>query len=194
VVLFDEIEKAHRDVFNVLLQVLDDGRLTDGHGRTVDFKNTIIVMTSNIGTQWIHELSGKDKEEELKERIKEALKEVFRPEFLNRIDDIIIFNRLSKEELQEIVEIQLKALKKRLAEHNLELVISDGVKDRLVEEGFDPVYGARPLKRTIQRLIENPLASELLKGKFPEGSEIVAQVSKNGNISFNLKKTAAVMQ
>ncbi|MDO8126657.1 MAG: ATP-dependent chaperone ClpB, partial [Candidatus Brocadiales bacterium] len=135
VVLFDEIEKAHRDVFNVLLQVLDDGRLTDGHGRTVDFKNTIIVMTSNIGTQWIHELGGKDKEEELKERIKEALKEVFRPEFLNRIDDIIIFNRLSKEELQEIVEIQLKALRKRLAEHSLELVVSDGVKDRLVEEG-----------------------------------------------------------
>jgi ATP-dependent Clp protease ATP-binding subunit ClpB len=193
VVLFDEIEKAHRDVFNVLLQVLDDGRLTDGHGRTVDFKNTIIVMTSNIGTQWIHELSGKDKEEELKERIKEALKEVFRPEFLNRIDDIIIFNRLSKEELQEIVEIQLKALKKRLAEHNLELVISDGVKDRLVEEGFDPVYGARPLKRTIQRLIENPLASELLKGKFPEGSEIVAKTNSDGRISFGLKKTAAAV-
>lgn len=193
VVLFDEIEKAHRDVFNVLLQVLDDGRLTDGHGRTVDFKNTIIVMTSNIGTQWIHELSGKDKEEELKERIKEALKEVFRPEFLNRIDDIIVFNRLSKEELQEIVEIQLKALRKRLAEHNLELVISDGVKDKLVEEGFDPVYGARPLKRTIQRLIENPLASELLKGKFPEGSEIVAKTNSDGKISFNLKKTAAAV-
>lgn len=193
VVLFDEIEKAHRDVFNVLLQVLDDGRLTDGHGRTVDFKNTIIVMTSNIGTQWIQELSGKDKEEELQGRIKEALKEVFRPEFLNRIDDIIIFNRLSKEELQEIVEIQLKALRKRLAEHNLELVISDGVKGRLVEEGFDPVYGARPLKRTVQRLIENPLASELLKGKFPEGSEIVAQTHSDGKISFSLKKTAAAV-
>ncbi|MFQ5862674.1 MAG: ATP-dependent chaperone ClpB [Candidatus Brocadiales bacterium] len=192
VVLFDEIEKAHGDVFNILLQVLDDGRLTDGHGRTVDFKNTIIVMTSNIGTQWIHELGGKDKEEELKERIKEAMREVFRPEFLNRIDDIIIFNRLTKEEIEEIVDIQLKALRKRLAEHNLELVISEGVKDRLVEEGFDPVYGARPLKRTVQQLIENPLAMEILKGRFPEGSEIVAQTNKGGKISFSLREAAVV--
>ncbi|MFQ5956306.1 MAG: ATP-dependent chaperone ClpB [Candidatus Brocadiales bacterium] len=192
VVLFDEIEKAHRDVFNILLQVLDDGRLTDGHGRTVDFKNVIIVMTSNIGTQWIHELGGKDKEEELWGRIRDALKEVFRPEFLNRIDDIIIFNRLTKEEIKEIVDIQLKALFKRLAEHNLRLVISGDVKDRLVEEGFDPVYGARPLKRTVQQLIENPLAMELLEGRFPEGSEIVAKTGKDGKISFGLREAAAV--
>ncbi|MEE9584978.1 MAG: ATP-dependent chaperone ClpB, partial [Candidatus Brocadiales bacterium] len=194
VVLFDEVEKAHRDVFNILLQVLDDGRLTDGHGRTVDFKNTIIVMTSNIGTQWIHELSGKDREEELKERIKEAMREVFRPEFLNRIDDTIIFNRLSKGEIREIVDIQLKALRKRLSEHNLELVIRDSVKDRLVEEGFDPVYGARPLKRTVQQLIENPLAVELLKGTFPDGSEIVADTNKGGKISFSPRKTVAAAQ
>ncbi|MCQ4573913.1 MAG: ATP-dependent chaperone ClpB [Candidatus Brocadiales bacterium] len=191
VVLFDEIEKAHRDVFNVLLQVLDDGRLTDGHGRTVDFKNTIIVMTSNIGTQWIHEFSGKAKEKELRERISEALKEVFRPEFLNRIDDTIIFNTLSKEELRKIIDIQLKALQKRLAEHNLKIAIQDSVKDRLLEEGFDPVYGARPLKRTVQHLIENPLAVDLLEGKFPEGSVIDVQTSKNGKISFSAAKATA---
>ncbi len=191
VVLFDEIEKAHRDVFNILLQVLDDGRLTDGHGRTVDFKNTIVVMTSNIGTQWIHELGERDKEEELKGRIMEALRSVFRPEFLNRIDDIIIFNRLTKDDIKEIIDIQLKGLRKRLAEHNLELVIGGDVKDRLVEEGFDPVYGARPLKRTVQRLIENPLAMDILKGRFPEGSEIVAQTDKDGKIVFGLREAVA---
>ncbi|HHT9117344.1 MAG TPA: ATP-dependent chaperone ClpB [Candidatus Hypogeohydataceae bacterium YC38] len=175
VVLFDEVEKAHREVFNILLQVLDDGRLTDGHGRTVDFKNTIIVMTSNIGTQWIHELGGKGREEELKERITEALRGAFRPEFLNRIDEIIIFNSLTKEEIKKIVDIQLRSLRKRLVEHNLKLTIDEKVKEKLVEEGFDPIYGARPLKRTIQQLIENPLALEILKGRFPEGSDILAK-------------------
>jgi ATP-dependent Clp protease ATP-binding subunit ClpB len=175
VVLFDEVEKAHREVFNILLQVLDDGRLTDGHGRTVDFKNTIIVMTSNIGTQWIHELGGKDREEELKERIREALRGAFRPEFLNRIDEIIVFNSLTKEEIKKIVDIQLRSLRKRLAEHNLKLTIDEKVKEKLVEEGFDPIYGARPLKRTIQQLIENPLALEILKGRFPEGSDILTK-------------------
>ncbi|MGR3295823.1 MAG: AAA family ATPase, partial [Candidatus Bathyanammoxibius sp.] len=191
VVLFDEIEKAHRDVFNVLLQVLDDGRLTDGHGRAVDFKNTIVVMTSNIGTQWIHELGGKDQEEELKKRINDALKEVFRPEFLNRIDEIIIFNRLSKAELKKIVDIQLGSLHKRLAERHLELVVGDDVKDRLIEDGFDPVYGARPLKRALQRLLENPLAVELLQGKFPEGSDIIVKSGKDGKMTFDVKKRVA---
>ncbi len=191
VVLFDEIEKAHRDVFNVLLQVLDDGRLTDGHGRAVDFKNTIVVMTSNIGTQWIHELGGKDQEEELKKRINDALKEVFRPEFLNRIDEIIIFNRLSKAELKKIVDIQLGSLHKRLAERHLELVVGDDVKDRLIEDGFDPVYGARPLKRALQRLLENPLAVELLQGKFPEGSDIIVKSGKDGKMTFDVKKPVA---
>lgn len=184
VVLFDEIEKAHRDVFNILLQVLDDGRLTDGHGRTVDFKNTIIVMTSNIGTHWVEELSGKDKKEELKERIMESLRKTFRPEFLNRIDEVIIFNRLGKEEIKEIVEIQLRSLRKRLSEHNLKLTLGEDVKDMLVEKGFDPTYGARPLKRTIQQFIENPLAMEILEGRFPEGSEIAAQC-KDGKILFS---------
>jgi ATP-dependent Clp protease ATP-binding subunit ClpB len=191
VVLFDEIEKAHRDVFNVLLQVLDDGRLTDGHGRAVDFKNTIVVMTSNIGTQWIHELGGKDQEEELKKRINDALKEVFRPEFLNRIDEIIIFNRLSKAELKKIVDIQLGSLHKRLAERHLKLVVGDDVKDRLIEDGFDPVYGARPLKRALQRLLENPLAVELLQGKFPEGSDIIVKSGKDGKMTFDVKKRVA---
>ncbi|HHT9141344.1 MAG TPA: AAA family ATPase, partial [Candidatus Tripitaka californicus] len=164
VVLFDEIEKAHRDVFNILLQVLDDGRLTDGHGRTVDFKNTIIVMTSNVGTHWVEELGGKGKKEELKEHIMESLRKTFRPEFLNRIDEVIVFNRLGKEEIKQIVEIQLRSLRKRLAEHNVRLALGGEVKEMLVEKGYDPTYGARPLKRTIQQYIENPLALEILEG------------------------------
>jgi ATP-dependent Clp protease ATP-binding subunit ClpB len=198
VVLFDEIEKAHRDVFNLLLQVLDDGRLTDGHGRTVDFKNTIIVMTSNIGTHWVEELGGKvagllpaGKKEELKERIMESLRKTFRPEFLNRIDEIIVFNRLSKEELKEIVEIQLRSLRKRLAGRNLRLVLGEDVKEMLVEKGFDPTYGARPLKRAVQQSIENPLALEILEGKFPEGSEIVVQC-KEGRILFTRAEPVGV--
>ncbi|HHT9151933.1 MAG TPA: ATP-dependent Clp protease ATP-binding subunit, partial [Candidatus Hypogeohydataceae bacterium YC40] len=190
VVLFDEIEKAHRDVFNILLQVLDDGRLTDGHGRTVDFKNTIIVMTSNIGTHWVEELGDRDKKE-LKARIMESLRKSFRPEFLNRIDEIIIFNRLGKEEIKQIVEIQLQALRKRLAEHNLKLTLDEEVKEMLVEKGFDPTYGARPLKRTIQQFIENPLAIEILEGRFPEGSEIIAQL-RDGNILFTRAEPAVV--
>ncbi|HHT9119747.1 MAG TPA: ATP-dependent chaperone ClpB [Candidatus Hypogeohydataceae bacterium YC41] len=190
VVLFDEIEKAHRDVFNILLQVLDDGRLTDGHGRTVDFKNTIIVMTSNIGTHWVEELGDRDKKE-LKARIMESLRKSFRPEFLNRIDEIIIFNRLGKEEIKQIVEIQLQALRKRLAEHNLKLTLDEEVKEMLVEKGFDPTYGARPLKRTIQQFIENPLAIEILEGRFPEGSEIIAQL-RDGNVLFTRAEPAVV--
>ncbi len=194
VVLFDEIEKAHRDVFNILLQVLDDGRLTDGHGRTVDFKNTIVVMTSNIGTHWVEELGGKGavappgdkRKEELKERIMDSLKKTFRPEFLNRIDEVIVFNRLGKEEIKQIVEIQLRSLRRRLAEHHLTLTLGEDVKKMLVEKGFDPAYGARPLKRTIQQFVENPLALEILEGRFPEGSEIIASASggKDGKILF----------
>lgn len=183
VVLFDEIEKAHRDVFNILLQVLDDGRLTDGHGRTVDFKNTIIVMTSNVGTHWVEELGGKGKKEELKEHIMESLRKTFRPEFLNRIDEVIVFNRLGKEEIKQIVEIQLRSLRKRLAEHNIRLTLGGEVKGMLVEKGYDPAYGARPLKRTIQQYIENPLALEILEGRFPDGSEVVIKC-KDGKILF----------
>jgi len=191
VVLFDEIEKAHRDVFNILLQVLDDGRLTDGHGRTVDFKNTIIVMTSNVGTHWVEELGGKGKEEELKEHIMESLRKTFRPEFLNRIDEVIVFNRLGKEEIKQIVEIQLRSLRKRLAEHNVRLTLGKEVREMLVEKGYDPAYGARPLKRTIQQYIENPLALEILEGRFPDGSEVIIKC-KDGKVLFTKAKPVEV--
>lgn len=189
VLLFDEIEKAHRNIFNILLQVLDDGRLTDGHGRTVDFKNTIIAMTSNIGSQWIQDLA--DQEEELKRRIKQTLRENLRPEFLNRIDEVIVFHNLTKEQIEQIVTIQLKDLQKRLEQHNLKLMVSDDVKQKIAKEGYDPAYGARPLKRTIQQLIENPLSTEILQGKFPEGAEIVIEL-EDGKIEFSIGKLPAV--
>ncbi|MEZ4560367.1 MAG: AAA family ATPase [Caldilineaceae bacterium] len=148
VVLFDEIEKAHPEVFNVLLQVLDDGRLTDGQGRTVDFKNTIIIMTSNIGSQYILDVAGLD--EEVEQRVREALRQHFRPEFLNRVDEIVIFHALRKEQLAAIVEIQLQRLRRLLAERQIALNLSSSAVNLLVEEGYDPAYGARPLKRVIQ--------------------------------------------
>ncbi len=172
VVLFDEIEKAHAEVFNVLLQILDDGRMTDGHGRTVDFKNTMIIMTSNIGSQWIQELGGQDREE-MEKRVMDGLRSHFKPEFLNRVDDIIIFHNLTSEQLIDIVEIQLSWVKKRLQDHHIELEVSQEAKALLAKEGFDPVYGARPLKRVIQKRLENPLAMEILKGRFAEGGRVV---------------------
>jgi len=184
VVLFDEVEKAHRDVFNILLQVFDDGRLTDGQGRTVDFRNTIIVMTSNIASQWIQDLTGPENEEELRKHVKLALKETFRPEFLNRIDEIIIFHGLSKEQIKQIADIQLDEVRKRLAGSNLKLKVSDRLKERVVEEGYDPHFGARPLKRTIQHLIENPLSMAILQGKFSDGTEITADM-RNGKVTFD---------
>ncbi|MEP9412010.1 MAG: ATP-dependent chaperone ClpB [Candidatus Brocadia sp.] len=191
VILFDEVEKAHRDVFNILLQVFDDGRLTDGHGRTVDFKNTIIVMTSNIASQWIQDLTGPENEEELRRRVKQALKEAFRPEFLNRIDETIIFHGLSKEMIGQIAEIQLKELQRRLSKNNYRLRVTDRLKERLIQEGFDPHFGARPLKRTIQQMIENPLAMEILEGKFAEGTEIRADM-ENGKVVFTAGELVAV--
>ncbi|MBW2600711.1 MAG: ATP-dependent chaperone ClpB [Deltaproteobacteria bacterium] len=182
VVLFDEIEKAHPEVFNALLQILDDGRMTDGHGRTVDFKNTIIVMTSNVGSQWIQEL-GADDRDEMEKRIMESLRAGFKPEFLNRVDDIIIFHNLTSEQLIDIVKIQLRLVKKRLEDRNISLEVSDNAKGLLAEEGFDPTYGARPLKRAIQRHIENPLAMEILAGKVGDGAHIVADV-EDGKIVF----------
>ena len=190
VILFDEIEKAHRDVFNLLLQVFDDGRLTDGHGRTVDFKNTIIVMTSNIAGQVIQDYAGKEQDEELKGRIRNALKDVFRPEFLNRIDETIIFNSLTKDHMSMVVEVQLKELKKRLLAHNLTLSVTDSAKMRLVEEGYDITYGARPLKRTIQRLIENPLSMQMLQGKFSDGEEIAVD-TEGDTIVFKTRTPAS---
>ena len=191
VILFDEIEKAHRDVFNVLLQVFDDGRLTDGQGRTVDFKNTIIVMTSNIASQWIQDLTGPENEEELRSRVKQALKEEFRPEFLNRIDETIIFHSLSKDLIKQVADIQLKELQKRLARQNLKLTVTDRVKELLIQEGYDPHFGARPLKRTIQQTLENPLSIEILEGRFPEGTEINADI-KNGKVIFAASELTAV--
>ncbi|MFO0793497.1 MAG: ATP-dependent chaperone ClpB [Candidatus Brocadiaceae bacterium] len=191
VILFDEIEKAHRDVFNVLLQVFDDGRLTDGQGRTVDFKNTIIVMTSNIASQWIQDLTGPENEEDLRSRVKQALKEEFRPEFLNRIDETIIFHSLSKDLIKQVADIQLKELQKRLARQNLKLTVTDRVKELLIQEGYDPHFGARPLKRTIQQTLENPLSIEILEGRFPEGTEINADI-KNGKVIFTASELTAV--
>ncbi|HEX3037097.1 MAG TPA: ATP-dependent chaperone ClpB [Thermodesulfobacteriota bacterium] len=186
VLLFDEIEKAHNDVFNILLQILDDGRLTDGHGRTVDFRNTIIIMTSNIGSHYIQELI--NKEEEMRRRVMDVMRESFRPEFLNRIDEIIIFRPLTMEHLKKIIEIQIEYLRKRLAERKIELKLTDGAKETLAEIGYDPVYGARPLKRTIQRLIENPLATQILQGAFKEGDTIVADVDRNKEFVFTKKE------
>jgi ATP-dependent Clp protease ATP-binding subunit ClpB len=182
VVLFDEIEKAHPEVFNVLLQILDDGRMTDGHGRTVDFKNTIIIMTSNVGSRWIQEL-GESRREEMESRITEALRSQFKPEFLNRIDEIIIFDNLTQEQIGEIVDIQIKRLGSRLAQMNMTLVLSENARNFIAEKGFDQIYGARPLKRAIQKYIENPLSMEILKGNIPEGTKLRADV-KGDSVVF----------
>ncbi|OYT63560.1 ATP-dependent chaperone ClpB, partial [Methanosarcinales archaeon ex4484_138] len=169
VILFDEIEKAHQDVFNLFLQILDDGRLTDGHGRTVDFKNTVIIMTSNVGSQWI-ELA--KNEEEMRSQVMEALHEKFKPEFLNRLDDIIIFHPLTQEQIKSIVDIQLHSLRKRLAERKLSLNLTDAAKEFLAKAGYDPNYGARPLKRAIQHHILDPLSLKIIAGEFSEGDTI----------------------
>ncbi|HEY0010062.1 MAG TPA: ATP-dependent chaperone ClpB [Tepidisphaeraceae bacterium] len=173
VILFDEIEKAHRDVFNVLLQVLDDGRLTDGQGRTVDFKNSLLVMTSNLGSAQIMELSGRNAEQwEIEATVKEQLKNYFRPEFLNRIDETIVFHPLAKDQLTRIVDVQLKSLEKRLADRGLKLHLTDGARKLLADEGYDVQFGARPLKRVIQQRLENPLANHLLQSDYTEGGTL----------------------
>ena len=176
VILLDEIEKAHSDVFNILLQIMDDGRLTDGHGRTVDFKNTVIIMTSNIGSQWITELGEKD-EKEMNRRIDEAMKNSFKPEFLNRVDDTIIFHRLGIEEIEKIVNIQIEDLGKILSGRKLFVEISGNARKLLAKEGFDPVYGARPLKRVIQNEVQNKLAIKLLNGEIKEGDTVSIDVT-----------------
>jgi len=187
IVLFDEIEKAHPEVFNLLLQLLDDGRLTDGQGRTVDYKNTVVIMTSNIGSQQIQELGTRD-EEEMRKSVLAALRAQFRPEFLNRIDDIVIFHPLGLAELIAIIEIQMKNLKTRLAEKKISLVLTDSAKKYLAQEGYDPIYGARPLKRIIQRDILNPLALRLLKGEFKEGDTIEADLSPDRTLILKPKR------
>jgi ATP-dependent Clp protease ATP-binding subunit ClpB len=192
VILFDEIEKAHHDVFNIMLQILDDGRLTDSQGRTVDFKNTVIIMTSNIGSNWIQESA---KYDEMKKNVMEALHAHFRPEFLNRVDDIIIFRRLGAEELRSIIDIQLKIVERRLAERNITLELTKNAVNYIAKEGYDPAYGARPLKRTIQKLILDPLSISIIGGEFKEGDTIVADLSHKDSteeISFIKKAPATV--
>jgi ATP-dependent Clp protease ATP-binding subunit ClpB len=187
VVLFDEIEKAHQDVFNVLLQILDDGRLTDGQGRTVDFKNVVVIMTSNVGSQFISDLEDEKDEQTMRERVIESLRAQFRPEFLNRIDDIIIFHRLSREQIKLIVDIQLRRLQKRLAERKIMLDLTESAKEFLAKEGYDPIYGARPLKRVIVQRLENPLAVKIIAGEIQKGEKVTADIKK-GDIEFNLSK------
>jgi ATP-dependent Clp protease ATP-binding subunit ClpB len=184
VVLFDEIEKAHPDVFNIMLQILDDGRVTDSQGRTIDFKNTIIIMTSNVGSQYILDVAGDDNRyEEMRSRVMEAMRSSFRPEFLNRIDELIIFHALRKSELREIVRLQTVRLGKRLVDRKMSLKLSDAALDFLVDVGYDPVYGARPLKRAIQREVETPIAKTILRGEFVEGDTIFVDV-ENERLAF----------
>jgi len=178
VVLFDEIEKAHPEVFNALLQILEDGRMTDGQGRTVDFKNTVIIMTSNLGSQYIQDLANGNRKD-LESRVMAALRDAFKPEFLNRIDEIIIFNSLGREQIKSIVEIQLRRLRQNLAARKMALEITDAAKALLADKGYDPVYGARPLKRTIQRLIQDPLAIKILEGEFKEGDGVKVDANRD---------------
>jgi ATP-dependent Clp protease ATP-binding subunit ClpB len=186
VILLDEIEKAHHDVFNVLLQIHDDGRLTDGLGRTVDFRNAVLIMTSNIGSAEIQRLAGRPGSavQEIREAALENLKAEFRPEFLNRVDDIIVFRPLTRADIGRIVEIQLGRLRKLLAERQLTLELSEAAREGIADAGYDPVYGARPLKRALQRLVQDPLASRLLQGEFQPGDHVVIDEGKDGGLTF----------
>jgi ATP-dependent Clp protease ATP-binding subunit ClpB len=185
VVLFDEIEKAHPEVFNVFLQVLDDGRLTDGQGRTVDFRNTVIIMTSNIGSQHIMEMTGED---QMRDGVLNALRNHFRPEFLNRVDEIVIFHRLEKEQLHEILQIMLEHVRELLTKRHVSLTLSSSAADMLIEEGYDPVYGARPLKRVLQRRIIDPLALKLIEGDVRDGDHVVVDTAE-GRLTFDVVET-----
>jgi ATP-dependent Clp protease ATP-binding subunit ClpB len=191
VVLFDEVEKAHPEVLNVLLQLLDDGRLTDGKGRTVDFKNTVVIMTSNLGSQYIASsvVTG-DLNENVRREVMDALREHFRPEFLNRVDEIIVFHALTREHMKQIIDIQVRGLLKRLEDRKIHVALTDAAKELLVREGYDPVYGARPLKRTIQRLVLDPLAMRVLEGDFREGERVSVDAGTSG-IEFGKAQPAA---
>jgi len=182
VILLDEVEKAHSDVFNILLQVLDDGRLTDGHGRTVDFRNTVIVMTSNLGSARIQDLAPEGYEV-MKSAVLEVVGRHFRPEFINRVDELVVFHPLDQAQIRSIAGIQLSIVRKRLANVHLEMAISDAALDLLATAGFDPVYGARPLKRAIQQKIENPLAQKILQGNFLPGETVHIDV-EDGKFFF----------
>jgi ATP-dependent Clp protease ATP-binding subunit ClpB len=185
VLLFDEIEKAHPDVFNILLQILDDGRLTDGQGRTFDFKNTIVILTSNVGSQWIQDITLTAEEKRL--RTMEILRATFKPEFLNRIDDIIIFHSLTMADLERIIAIQIGLIQKRLMDRKLFLELTEKAKNYISQEGYSPVYGARPLKRALQKLLLDNLSMKILEGAFVEGDHILADIDDRGEISFTTK-------
>ena len=185
VVLFDEVEKAHPEVLNVLLQLLDDGRLTDGKGRTVDFKNTVVIMTSNLGSQ---HLAG-EASEGTRRQVMDALRDHFRPEFLNRIDEIIFFHALERPHMKQIIDIQVAGLMKRLAERKIHVVLTDAAKEQLVREGYDPAYGARPLKRTIQRRVLDPLAMRVLEGVFTEGDTVTVDAGRDEALTFEKHQT-----
>jgi ATP-dependent Clp protease ATP-binding subunit ClpB len=186
VVLFDEIEKAHPDVFNALLQILDDGRLTDGQGRTVDFKNTIIIRTSNIGSQFIQDMAGESQRERMEQEVMGALRSQFKPEFLNRVDNVVIFHALSRDNIRAIVIIQIERLNKLLAERELTITLSDQAADLLADAGYDPVYGARPLKRALQTMVQDKLAVKLLEGAFTAGDTIEVDADQ-GELTFQRK-------
>ena len=187
VILFDEIEKAHQDVFNVLLQILDDGRLTDSKGRTVDFKNTVLIMTSNLGSREIQ--AAADDDDAMREAVLEELRAHFKPEFLNRIDDIVVFHQLTKKEIVKIIDVQLERLRHMLQERNITLELDDSARELLAVEGYDPAYGARPLKRAIQTLIQNPMAVKLLSGEIVPGQTL--KVSGDGTrMKFSTEKAA----
>jgi ATP-dependent Clp protease ATP-binding subunit ClpB len=188
VLLLDEIEKAHPDVFNVLLQLLDDGRLTDGQGRVVDFKNTVVIMTSNIGSHFLSEGIDPGLAEE---RVLGALREHFRPEFLNRVDEIVVFRRLAREQLDRIVELQVAGLRRRVAANGVALELTEEARHRLAEEGYDPAYGARPLKRVLQKRLQDPLALRMLAGDVQPGDRVVAGVGEDGEIAFEVVRAAA---
>ncbi|MCB1639163.1 MAG: AAA family ATPase, partial [Thiothrix sp.] len=183
-----EVEKAHPDVFNILLQVLDDGRLTDGQGRTVDFRNSVVVMTSNLGSNVIQDMTGEANYERMKAAVMEVVGQHFRPEFINRIDETVVFHPLDRDEIRQIADIQLNSLRKRLAVRELHIAFSAAAMDLIADAGFDPVYGARPLKRAIQQLVENPLAQEILSGRFVPGETIQVDTA-DGTLTFT--ETAA---
>ena len=198
--LFDEIEKAHPEVWNALLQILDDGRMTDGQGNVVDFRNTVLIMTSNLGTEYVRKggtlgfLQQKtdDEEREAHDKIEKALKGAFRPEFLNRIDEIIMFSPLSVEEMEQIVDLQMKELQERLSEHNITVELTDAARGWLAKEGYDPAFGARPLQRAIQKYVESPLSVELLEGKFKDDTTVQVDVDEKKNkLIFDMAKSTS---
>jgi ATP-dependent Clp protease ATP-binding subunit ClpB len=191
VILFDEVEKAHPDVFNVLLQVLDDGRLTDGQGRTVDFRNTIIVLTSNLGGDILASQSAGHDSGEVREQVMQIVRAAFRPEFLNRLDEIILFHRLFPEQMGEIVTIQLKRLQALLEDRKIRLDIQPSARQWLAEHGYDAVYGARPLKRVIQRSLQNPLATQILEGRIKDGDTVPVTAGEDGLIIASIPAAAA---